>query len=304
MNKTAHQQVELLLKVLPHVMAEPCFALKGGTAINLFLRDMPRLSVDIDLTYLPIEERKTSLQNVSQALQRIAQKASKLPWDIQIYPQKGQRSDRTKGLLIRSKQVQIKVEPNEVLRGSVYPSETKDLCQQAQHTFNLFVSVKTLSPADLYGGKICAALDRQHPRDLFDIKLLFETEGITPPIRKAFVVYLASHNRPMHELLEPHRIDFRAVFENEFSGMTLTAITYNELIKAREQLIQSIQTTLTPKEKEFILSVKETTPQWDLLEIEGIEKLPAIQWKIQNIQKMEKSKRQKALQKLKVILDL
>jgi len=53
-------QVELLLRVLPYVAKEKVFALKGGTAINLFVRDLPRLSVDIDLTYLPFEDRATA----------------------------------------------------------------------------------------------------------------------------------------------------------------------------------------------------------------------------------------------------
>ena len=48
------RQVQLLIRVLPSIAEEACFALKGGTAINLFVRDMPRLSVDIDLTYLPV----------------------------------------------------------------------------------------------------------------------------------------------------------------------------------------------------------------------------------------------------------
>ncbi len=67
-----NKQVQLLLEVLPYVSKETCFALKGGTAINMFVRDMPRLSVDIDLMYLPIEERTTSLTHISEALERIA----------------------------------------------------------------------------------------------------------------------------------------------------------------------------------------------------------------------------------------
>lgn len=63
-----YRQVALLVRVLPWVATEKCLALKGGTAINLFVRDMPRLSVDIDLAYLPIEPREASLQHISAAL--------------------------------------------------------------------------------------------------------------------------------------------------------------------------------------------------------------------------------------------
>ncbi len=66
------------------------------------------------------------------------------------------------------------------------------------------MEIPVLSFADLYGGKICAALDRQHPRDLFDIKLLSEARGLNEEVSQAFVIYLASHNRPMSELLSPN----------------------------------------------------------------------------------------------------
>ncbi len=63
------EQVKLLLEIMPIVARQSCFALKGGTAINLFLSDhIPRLSVDIDLTYLPIQTRGESLEGISQAL--------------------------------------------------------------------------------------------------------------------------------------------------------------------------------------------------------------------------------------------
>lgn len=65
-------QVALLVRILPHVGDEPIFALKGGTAINLFYRDLPRLSVDIDLTYLPIKDRDDSLAEINEAMDRIA----------------------------------------------------------------------------------------------------------------------------------------------------------------------------------------------------------------------------------------
>jgi hypothetical protein len=67
-----HRQVALLLRVLPQVAEEECFALKGGTAINLLVRNMPRLSVDIDLTYLPIKPREASLADIDSAMRRIA----------------------------------------------------------------------------------------------------------------------------------------------------------------------------------------------------------------------------------------
>jgi predicted nucleic acid-binding OB-fold protein len=147
-------------------------------------------------------------------------------------------------------------------------------------------------------------LDRQHPRDLFDVRILLEKEGITSEIRKAFVVYLASHDRPIHELLDPTRKDIRGIYEGEFAGMTVEKIEYEDLIAAREELIATVRKELTEEERAFLISLKEGSPKWSLLGLEGIERLPAIQWKLMNIQKMRKKKHAEYLEKLKRILGL
>jgi len=180
------RQVELLLRVLPIVAAQECLALKGGTAINLFLQNMPRLSVDIDLAYLPLRDRKTALTEITDSLQVIREKIRDgLPGAIV------QQNADTQRLVIHSAEAQIKIEPNTVFRGTVYDPVSSVLCERAQSKFEQFIECRVSSTADLYGSKICAALDRQHPRDLFDIHLMFENVGLTNDIRTAFVVYLA-----------------------------------------------------------------------------------------------------------------
>jgi hypothetical protein len=161
-----------------------------------------------------------------------------------------------------------------------------------------------LSIADLYGGKLCAALDRQHPRDLFDIKLLLESGGITDEIRKAFVIYLASHNRPMNELLDLSHQDFRQTFENDFKGIAAIEVTYDELIEVRNSLADTLLKSLTDNERRFLLSIKKGEPEWHLMDLEGIDSLPAILWKIQNVRRMSREKHSSELQKLKAILNL
>lgn len=201
-----------MLRTIPHVVAEVCFVLKGGTAINFFVRDMPRLSVDIDLAYLPVDEaRETALKKISDALGRIAAAIKKTITDAKVQESRTQKPARVTKLIVATGQTRIKIEPNDIIRGSVFPSEEWELTRRARDLFELSVTARTLSLADLYGGKLCAAPDRQHPRDLFDVKLLLENEGITDQIRKAFVVYLASHNRPIHELLNPTRKDVRRI---------------------------------------------------------------------------------------------
>jgi len=213
------RQAELLLRVLPFVNEEEIFALKGGTAINFFLRDLPRLSVDIDLTYLPVNDRETALIDIGKALLRISERAEKTIPGVRAFFKKDHEFDIVAGLLIRRGDATIKVEPNRVLRGSAFPTETRTLCQKAQDHFELSIEARTISFEDLYGGKACAALDRQHPRDLFDIHMLFKNEGLPEKVCKAFIVYLVSHSRPMIEILNPHWGDLRPIFEREFQGM-------------------------------------------------------------------------------------
>jgi predicted nucleotidyltransferase component of viral defense system len=299
------KQAELMLKAIPHVAAETCFALKGGTAINLFVREMPRLSVDIDLTYLPVDEpRNTALKRMSDALDRIAIAIKKAIVGSRVQETRAQNPDRLTRLTVAVGPIRIKIEPNEVIRGSVFPAQERELTRRAEDMFELSVTAQTLSLADLYGGKLCAALDRQHPRDLFDVNLLLDNEGITEDTRKAFVVYLASHDRPMHELLDPTRKDVRRIYENEFSGMAVDEVSYDELIAARETLVETLRKELTNDEREFLVSLKAGQPKWNLMGIEGLEKLPAVQWKLTNIKKIPAKKQTELLAKLRRVLEL
>jgi len=298
-----YKQAELMLRAMPAVAAETCFALKGGTAINLFVRDMPRLSVDIDLTYLPLEPRHESLRHLGEALERIGSTIEKTVRSCQAHKARDAAGNISK-LIVRTADAQVVVEPNTVLRGTVLPCEERELVRSAQELFALSVTVNTLSLPDLYGGKLVAALDRQHPRDLFDVKLLMENEGITDDIRRAFVVYLASHDRPINELIDPVRKDFRQVFETQFAGLTAAPVTYEELVETRESMIHQLCESLTLAERQFLVSIKEGRPRWELLGLDGIERLPGIQWKLQNIARMSPKKHAAALETLKAKLGL
>jgi predicted nucleotidyltransferase component of viral defense system len=298
------RQAELVLRVLPSVNEEEVFALKGGTAINFFFRDLPRLSVDIDLTYLPVNDRETALMDIGKALFRISERVEKKIPGVRAFSKKDPEFDMAAGLLIRRGDATIKVEPNRVLRGSAFPTERRSLCQKAQELFEISMEARTLSFEDLYGGKACAALDRQHPRDLFDIDKLFKNEGLPEKVRKAFIVYLVSHSRPMIEILNPQWSDLRPVFEREFQGMVVEPVTAEELKIAGEQLVSRLHEEMTQGERRFILSVKYGKPQWDLLEVPGVESLPAIRWKLQNIRRMAPMKHREAVRKLRDYLGI
>jgi predicted nucleotidyltransferase component of viral defense system len=299
-----YRRAALMVRMIPQVAEEACFALKGGTAINFFVRDLQRMSIDIDLTYLPIEERTASLDGIAAALDRIADRITRLHPEVRVHRATRPHATRTVKLVVQGSTAQVKIEPNEVMRGVIFPSEMRNLSPKAEALFEMAAAINTVSLPDLYAGKLCAALDRQHPRDLFDVKVLLENEGITEKIRKAFVVYLASHDRPIHEVIDPPRHDRRALFENEFAGMTTVPVTYDELVAAREKCIVTINTEMTEEERRFLVSVKEGAPKWELLGLPGIEALPAIRWKVANIVRMDRAKRADMLAKLRAKLRL
>ncbi len=302
-NTIYYRQVKLLLQILPFVYEEKNIALKGGTAINLFFRAMPRLSVDIDLAYLPVTNREYALNDIAKILNRIKKRIKSLFPNSLIRERRLGDTEWISGLVIQYGGVVVKVEVNTTIRGAVNPPVELVLNQEAADLFEMDVIVQSLSFEDLYAGKICAALDRQHPRDFYDIKILLENEGISKRLRQTFIAYLISHNRPIVELLDPNFIDIRNVYENEFSGMTRENVSIEELLISRDQLIEKIRRSLTEKEIDFIISFKERQPKWELLEIKGIEKLPSVKWKMLNLDNMQKEKYSEALNKLKMFLN-
>lgn len=294
-------QVALLVRVLPYVAVEACFALKGGTAINLFVRDLPRLSVDIDLVYLPIEDRETSLLGIRSALGRIAEAIRKaIPGSVVTDKA---NADGTR-ILIRQRNAQIKIEVTPVLRGTVHPTELRTVRPIVEERFG-FAEIQVVSFADLYAGKLVAALDRQHPRDLFDVQYLLANEGIDHTLFQTFLVYILSHNRPAHEVLQPRVKDIRQVFELEFSGMTSEETSLAALVESREQLISGIRSRLDESSKRFLLSFHDLKPEWDLLGLPNARNLPAIRWKLMNLERLrveQSVKYRETLQNLEAML--
>lgn len=298
-------QVRLLLMVLPYVAEEAVFALKGGTAINLFHRDFPRLSVDIDLTYLPTEDRKTALQGIANGLGRIKKSLEENIEGIQVstLPQNDGQEAKLKCRLDRS---EIKIEVNTTIRGYLWEPEELPVVDPVQDQFKLFTTARVVSKGELYGGKICAALDRQHPRDLFDIKVLLEEEGITEQIRLGFIAALLGSGRPLNEMLQPNLQDQRSAFETQFAGMTDHPFTYEDFERTREQLLNEIQKNVfSENDKKFFISFKSGEPDWTLSPVEGLQDMAAVQWKLLNIGELKKNrqKHQKELNKLKECLD-
>jgi len=297
-----YKQVELLVRTIPHVATEPCFALKGGTAINLFLRDLPRLSVDIDLTYLPMADRDQSLTEIDAALRRISQKIQRIDAAIRVTPSAPATQETINKLVIRTRDnLQIKVEVTPVLRGCVYPPALMPIVEKAESLFG-FVQINTLSFADLYAGKIAAALDRQHPRDLFDIAHLFLHEGLTENLRTALIIYLISHDASPHALLKPRLADIQQDYEQNFAGMTDEDIGLDALLDVRLRLVHEVVAGMPEHHKKFLLSFYARQPEWDLLDLEGASQLPAVRWRELNLDRAGSGTQEELVRKLEAVL--
>ncbi len=281
------KQVNLLLQALPYIANEEIFALKGGTAINLFERNMPRLSVDIDLTYLPIDTREVSLKNIHDALSRIKTNLEKSIPSLHVHTVPLVKDQGDVKLNCQLGNAQIKIEVNTIMRGHLLPVRFMQVHKKVQEQFGKFAAINVVSHAELYGGKILAALDRQHPRDLFDIKQLLYNDEFTEELQQGFIVALLSHYKPIHELLNPLFKNQKSAFETQFAGMTTIEFTYEEYENTRIILLDTLKKHLTKEQKEFIISIEDGNPTWDLFPNQHIKDFPAIRWKLYNIQKFK-----------------
>ena len=296
------RQVSLLLETMPYIAEERCFALKGGTALNLFFRDMPRLSVDIDLCYLPIQDRNASFKSLHSSLKSIK---SALEKNLQCKVKSSQPLNNMKEarLVVENADTHIKIEPNYVIRGALFPAVTKSLSTKAAKEFKVEIECRCLDLADLMGGKICAALDRQHPRDLFDIWYFQNNENWTRRIIDAFLYYLVSHNRPIHELLNPNLLPIQASFDSDFNGMTTLNVTVDDLLEARLKLTEDLRANFKQKDKDFLISVSKGDPNWDLSYDLEFQNKPSVKWKMFNISKMSEHKKQEQTAMLEKVLE-
>ena len=291
-------QVRLLLTVLPFVAAREDFALKGGTAINFFFRDGPRLSVDIDLHYLPNTERNAALAGIQHNMQEIREAVTTtLPGSrFTINP-------KTANGLIEYQGATIKLEPNNVIRGTLLPPVTRPLCQSLADQFKTAPQVRCVDHAELYAGKLCAALQRQHPRDLFDVHLLLGEEGLSRELIEVFIVYLIRQGKPIAELLDPRVHPIDDLYRNQFQGMTDSTVNLDQLKDVQSRLPSLIRMALSETDKAFLLGFKRGEPDWSLVRHSHAQDLPAVRWKQLNLDRMEIGKRATATDQLQQVLD-
>jgi len=297
-----YRQVQLLVRVLPYVAREQCFALKGGTAINLFIRDLPRLSVDIDLAYMPLSGYDESRREIDAAMRRIADDLSAGSPAFAVTLGANDGAGLIDTLNVSDGARNIKIEVNPVLRGAVNPPSMLALRPLVQEQFG-FAEVNSLAFEDIYAGKLMAAIDRQHPRDLFDALVLLEKEGISDRLFETWLVYLVGHKGNMADTLDPNRKNIEHLFRSQFVTMTDREISLQQLIDVREHLINELRGRLGDRHKTFLLSVKRGEPRWDLINFKEAGNLPAVAWKLHNIGRMKPEAHKRAIERLEKVLN-
>jgi hypothetical protein len=291
MNQAYLDSVRLLLAVAPDVLGNTKFALKGGTGINLFQRNMPRLSVDLDLVLADHRPaRDEAMDAISGHLESARRTLERRGLVCAIG---GSASGEELKLFVERSGTRIKVEVNHVFRGTVLPVRRSALVEEAQNLFFADLEIPVLHPNELYGSKLVAAMDRQHPRDLFDVLELYRNGGLTNGIVECFVSYLAGHNRPVHEVLFANPTDIAAAHTNEFVGMTRETVSLDDLIEVRRKLFTELPSRLTESQRNFLLGLVECDPDWSLMACGHLDELPAIRWKQANLARLRDSNPEK-----------
>jgi predicted nucleotidyltransferase component of viral defense system len=288
MNDQYLNTVRLMLAIAPDVFDTPHFAMKGGTAINMFVQDLPRLSVDIDVVMRAHgPDRREALSIIDAELTRAKEAIERQGYTVTVAAASGRHQGDDVKLTASSADAQVKVEVNYVFRGTLMPTVMRSVVPRAQNMFRVDYEVPTLDDAELYGSKLVAALDRQHPRDIFDVQHMYDTYGLREDFVSAFVGYLAGHNRPVHEVLFAKPRSLEHEYEGGFVGMTVDPVDLHVLETVQTRLHQDLPRALTEQHREFLMSLVRLAPDWSLMPYEHLHALPAVRWKLENLGKLK-----------------
>ena len=214
------------------------------------------------------------------------------------------KENQDKKILVGKQGANVKIEPNYRIRELFSEPEKLELCPYLQDRFNRRVQMTCVSKEELFAGKLCAALNRQHPRDLFDVWLhLKENKWFSSEYIAAFVVYLICQGGQIHETLNPNFKEVKSIFENQFIGMSSTQVTLDHLENIQKSLPSRIVKSLPDSYREFLVGFKNGVPDWSRLPYSKVQDLPAIRYKMKHLEKMDCKKRQIAIDKLQQIFD-
>jgi hypothetical protein len=273
----------LLLQIVPRVFATDRLALKSGTAINLYLDDAPRLSVDLDLVFTQLGlSREDALAAINDEMRRIAAALSADGLEVRaaVTADIGET-----GLVVSDGTTQVKVETNIVFRGTLLPPVVRSLSPGAAEWLSMDAPAPVLDRSEVFAGKLMAALDRQHPRNLYDVWRLYEGGPIESGMLSAFVVYLCGHNRPAHEVLDsPERL-LAEDYDRALVGMIRGDVPpLAALLASRAQLRRDIVQSISESDRAFLAGFFAGEPDWSLLPYPHASELPALAWKLRNLE--------------------
>ncbi len=276
MNEIYRKQVALLIRIMPLVFRIKDFAVHGGTAINLFHRNLNRYSVDIDITYIPLADRDTSLQAINAHLADLKSSIERAVPGIRVV-----HKANVWKLQCTKDGTTIKIEVNGTKRGILGNTETIQLCEKARDEFRMNCYANIVSWSQLYGGKIAAALSRQHPRDLFDCRGITDEEFAK--VKDGFMLCLLGSDKPIVESLAPNPINQTEALENQFEGMTDEPFSYADYEASRNNLIEVVNRGLDETDQEFLISFENGSPDWEKCCAGDLSQYPSVRWKLQNI---------------------
>ena len=296
-------RLRLLIELLPVVARDPRFALKGGTAIHLFEHDLPRLSVDIDLTWLPASEFASDRQAITAAFEAIAQVLRQPPLRLHVANSAPPGAEGATRLIATRPGARVQIETTPVMRGTVHPVRTMTVQPRVQAGFG-FAEMQVLDFADLYGGKLAAALSRQHPRDLFDVGLLLDSGRFDAALWRTALIYLVASPKPLAELLAPSEPrDLPIAFRTQFAGMTAQPSSVDALLATRARLLAHMASVTDAAAREFLLSVERETPDFERIGLPQAANLPAVRRKLQNLAQRSAAKREADYRRLAETLE-
>lgn len=292
------QKVQLLSQILPVVAEQTEFAIKGGTAINLFYQDFPRYSVDIDLTYLPQEDWDTSLKQIAGALESIGKKIKRNFSGISVRKISG-GGNLDSRILVSNSIADVKIEVSPVARNTLFPPSNirvKDTFKQKFSDVCMFV----VNYDEVYANKFSATLDRCLPRDLFDVKIFFESDHMSDLLFRVSLVYLLCSRRPIHELLSPSKKNIEENYIG-FESMMRKHVGLDDLYLAKDMLVKSLRERLNSISMKFLEDFHLCKPDFSLIGLPQAENLPAIRWKLLNLEKLRRQSPEKHVLQLERI---
>ncbi len=286
------ERLQLLTELLPVIAREARFALKGGTAINLFEHDLPRLSVDVDLTWLAVGDFAGDQHAITAALEGLAQRLRAAPLRLHVAASIAAGAGGVTRLIATRLGARVQIETTPVMRGTVHPVRMMTVQPRVQAEFG-FAEMQVLDHADLYAGKLAAALSRQHPRDLFDVGVLLDSGRLDAHLWRTFLVYLTATPKPAAELLAPREpLGFAAAFGSQFRGMTREPVTVEWLLHARERLLMRVSELMDDATQKFLVSVERERPDFTSIGLPHAANLPGVQRKLYNLAQRTPAKRE------------